>query len=138
MLNLAGRLIDWETQEHHSNAAKTTAAFAAFDRLRPPLVTLMGSNGFRALYLRTLVLASAEVPWLRAMRVNADGALEGFETLRADLDPAEFLDGRILLLAQLLGLLEAFIGQNLTRRLVGEVWPRVPLDEIGFGDGGKK
>jgi hypothetical protein len=42
----------------------------------------------------------------------------------AQLHPDEYLEGRIVLLAQLLGLLAAFIGETLTLRLVGDVWPR--------------
>jgi hypothetical protein len=38
-----------------------------------------------------------------------------------------------VLLAQLLGLLVAFIGKNLTLRLVGEVWPKAALDDLDFG-----
>jgi hypothetical protein len=30
----------------------------------------------------------------------------------------------------LLGLLVAFIGENLTVRLLREVWPKVPLDDL--------
>jgi hypothetical protein len=137
MLNFAKDLIACETLEHKSNGAKTSAAFDAVDRLRPPLATLMGKNGFSALLLRSLTLANAEVLWLRAVQVKADGALEGFETLRAKLDPAEFLNGRIVLLAQLLGLLVAFIGPSLTQRMVGEIWPKFLLNDMDFGNGGK-
>jgi hypothetical protein len=49
--------------------------------------------------------------------------LEGLEK-HARVDPAEFLEGRIALLAQLLGLLVAFIGPTVTSRLLGEVWPK--------------
>jgi len=86
----------------------------------------MGKAGFRALLSRALALANAEVPSLRAVRVNADGSLEGFEELYAQLPPEEFFEGRVVLLAQLLGLLVAFIGENLTLRLVREVWPKLP------------
>ena len=97
----------------------------------------MGNGGFRALLSRALALANAEVPWLRAVQVKADGSLEGLEELHAQLDPDEFFEGRVVLLAQLLGLLVAFIGENLTLRLVREVWPKVPLDDLDFGNGGK-
>ena len=59
------------------------------------------------------------------------------EARPAELDPAEFLEGRVVLLAQLLGLLVAFIGANLTVRLVREVWPRVTLNDLDFNKGGK-
>jgi hypothetical protein len=81
------------------------------------------------------VLSKEEVSWLRAVQVKADGTLEGLEALRVQLDPTEFLEGRVVLLGQLLGLLVAFIGPKLTSRLVGEIWPQFPLNELGFYSG---
>ena len=40
-----------------------------------------------------------------------------------------------MLLTQLLGLLTAFIGQNLTLSIVREVWPNAKLDDLDFGKG---
>jgi hypothetical protein len=70
--------------------------------------------------------------WLRDVQVNADGGFEGFETLGSQLDPSEFLEGRVVLLAQLFGLLVALIGPSLTSRLSGEIWPQIPLFEQDF------
>jgi hypothetical protein len=95
----------------------------------------MGNGGFRALLARALALAGAEVAWLRAVHVKADGTLEGLEALHAQLKPADFLEGRVVLLAQLLGLLVAFIGPSLTSRLMGEVWPQLSAENVDFGDG---
>jgi hypothetical protein len=94
------------------------------EKLRPHLANLMGNGGFRALPSRALVLASGEVPWLRAVQVNARGTLEGLEALHAQIASAEFIDGEIVLLIELLALLEAFIGPALTSRLVGEIRPQ--------------
>jgi hypothetical protein len=55
------------------------------------------------------------------------------EALHAQLDPAEFREGKVVLLAQLLGLLEAFIGPGLTSRLVGEIWPEISFDDLDSG-----
>ena len=93
----------------------------------------MGNTGFRALLSRALALANAEVPWLRAVHVNADGDLEGLAEIGSLIDPTEFLEGRGVLLAQLLGLLVAFIGPSLTSRLVGEFWPQIPFQDRDFG-----
>ena len=59
------------------------------------------------------------------------------QELHAQLYPDEWFEGRVVLLAQLLGLMVAFIGENLTLRLVREVWPKAPLDDLDFGNGGK-
>lgn len=137
MRYLAKHLLAHETPENKPPEAKTPAPFHVIDKLRPHLATLMGQGGFRALLSRALVLANAEVSWLRAVHVKSDGALDGLEALQDGPDPAEHEEGRVVLLAQLLGLLVAFIGPGLTLRLVGEVWPQILLDGFDFGDGGK-
>ena len=137
MRSFAKRLIDSEALSNTSSAAQTAAAFPVIDKLRPHLATLMGHGGVRALLSRALLLATAEVSWLRAVQVNADGGLEGFEELGSQLDPSEFFEGRVVLLAQLFGLLVAFIGPSLTSSLTGEMWPQIPLNEQDFGRGEK-
>jgi hypothetical protein len=135
MRSIAERLINYEMPSSGSAATANIANFHVMDLLRPHLATLMGNGGFRALLARALVLASAEAPWLRAIRVSADGTLEGLETPDARLNPVEFREGRVVLLAQLLGLLVAFIGPGLTLRLVGEIWPQLATDNMDFGNG---
>jgi hypothetical protein len=138
MRSVALRLINYETQKNDASETGTAATFPMTERLRPHLATLMGNGGFRALLARALVLASAEVSWLRKVIVNADGALEGLETPYAQLKPAEFRDGQVVLLAQLLRLLVAFIGPVMTLRLMGEIWPQLAADNVDFGNGDKK
>jgi nicotinic acid phosphoribosyltransferase len=138
MRSIAQRLIDYERPGNDFTETTDTATFQVTDRMRPHLATLMGNGGFRALLARALALASAEVSWLRAIQVNADGTLEGLETLQARLRPAEFREGRVVLLGQLLGLLVAFIGPALTSRLLGEIWPQLAADNVDFGNGDKK
>jgi hypothetical protein len=121
-----------------SIAPTNSKSFQMTERLRPHLATLMGNGGFRALLARALVLASAEVPWLHTLKVNVDGTLEGLETPHSRLKPAQLREGRIVLLAQLLGLLVAFIGPGLTSRLVGEIWPQVAAENLDFAKGDEK
>lgn len=138
MREFAKRLTAYESLGNKSEEAVFPAGFHASDKLRPQLTTLMGNGGYRGLLARALALASAEVPWLRAVHVKADGTLEGLAELHEQLDPDEFLEGRVVLLSQLLGLLVAFIGEELTTRLVREVWPKVPLKDLQLGPGNKK
>jgi hypothetical protein len=137
MRDFAERLIAYETRGNKSSETKTPVAFLIDEKLRPHLATLMGKVGFRALLSRALVLTNAEVPWLRALHVNADSSLEGLDELDAQVDPKEIFEGRVVLLAQLLGLLVAFIGENLTLGLVREVWPKLSLNDFDFGKGYK-
>ena len=133
MRSAAKRLLSTEITGTSAVEAAALAMFPVTNKLRPHLSILLGKGGVRALLARALVLASAETPWLRTVQVTADGDLEGLEALAADLDPTDFFEGRVVLLAQLLGLLVAFIGPNLTSRLIGEVWPQIPLKELDFG-----
>jgi hypothetical protein len=126
MRDFAERLIAYETRGNKSSETKPPAVVLVGEKLRPQLATLMGNVGFRALLSRALALANAEVPWLRAVRVKADGSFEGLDEFGAQVDPDEVFEGRVVLLAHLLGLLVAFIGEDLTLRLVREVWPKLP------------
>ena len=137
MRKFAQRLITYETRENKSSQIKNPVVVQVSEKLRPQLATLMGSGGFRALLSRALALATVEVPWLRGMQVSGDGSLEGAGALHAQLDPDEFREGSAVLLAQTLALLAVFIGESLTVRLVCEVWPKVPLDDLDLGKGNK-
>lgn len=130
MRNFARRLVGYEGRESAPSLPQTPAAFRSCEKLRLHLVNVLGAAGFRTLLMRALALAATEVPWLRAVQVQADGPLEGLEDLQAKLDRDEFLEGGVVLLAQLLGLLVTFIGGNLTARLVREIWPKVPLNDL--------
>jgi hypothetical protein len=138
MRNFAERLIAYETKGDGSSETNTVAVFLVGEKLRPHLAMLMGNVGFGALLSRALVLATAEVPWLRAVHVKADGSLEGVRGPGAQVSPAEIFEGRVVLLAQLLGLMVAFIGERLTLSLVREMWPKLPLNDLDFGNGDKK
>ena len=130
MRNFAEHLIAYETKENNSSATKRPAAFLVCEKSRSHLATFMGNTGFRALLARALALANAEVAWLRAVHVKSDGSLEGLDELAAQVDPKEMAEGSVVLVAQLLGLLVAFIGENLTVRLVREVWPKLSFSDL--------
>ena len=133
MRDLAVRLITYEAKGNETSRTKTPTGFLVVDKLRPYLANLMGSAGFRALLSRALALANAEVPWLHAVHVKSDNSLDGLDELEAQIGADDFFEGRVVVLAQLLGLLAAFIGENLTLQLMGEVWPNLLLNDLDFG-----
>src|ERR1700737_1438735 len=112
MRDLSQCLIAYETKENKSSETKTPGTFLVGEKLRPHLTTLMGNAGFRALLSRALALANAEVPWLGAVHVKADGSLEGLAELEAQVDPEEMAEGSVVLAARLLGLLVVLFGKN--------------------------
>ena len=97
----------------------------------------MGNVGFSALQSRALALANGQFPWLGEVRIKADGGFEGLDAVDAQVGPEEFLEGCVILFAQLLGLLVTFIGEELTLRLMREVWPELPFDDLDFRTGEK-
>jgi hypothetical protein len=135
MQDLAARLIIYEAKVNKSSEPNSPAVFYVFERLRPHLATLMGQGGFRAVLSRALAVASTEVPWLAVLQVDAQGALEGWDKPEAQLKAKVLTAGGVILVGHLLGLLVAFIGDNLTLRLVRDVWPTVSLEDLNFTQG---
>ena len=134
MRDFAERLIAYEIGENKFARTRTAAAFPVYEKLRPHLATLMGNTGAHALLSRALARAEADVPSLRAMQVEADGSLAGLDKLQGQIDPEEIAEGRVALLAQLLGLLVALIGETLMLRIVSDVWPELGLIDLNvFG-----
>lgn len=121
-----------------SQKSPEPAALLVCERLRPALATLMGTVGFGALLARALSLATTESPGLRALHVDADGALQGWTERKARPVTDKSLDGDITLVAHLLGLLATFIGEDLTLRLLQELWPKLDLDNPNFAEGSRK
>jgi len=137
MRGFAQRLIACEMKGNKSSGTTPPATFLVIEKLRPHFTTLMGNAGFRALLSRSLALASAEARCLRVVRVQVDGSLSGLDEL-ARLDREKVAEGGVVLIAQLLGLLVAFIGEKLTVQIMREVWPKLSLDDLNFDEGNKK
>ena len=78
------------------------------------------------------MLANAEVPCLRNVKIGVGGRLEGFEQLAADTGTggAARSEAAVAITAHLLGLLVTFIGEPLTLTLVREGWPDTSLNSI--------
>jgi hypothetical protein len=133
MRQFATRLADYEARGSVASGTKRPPAFQVCEKLRAHLAVSVGKAGSRELFSCALARANAEVRWLRAVRVKADGQLEGLEALPAQLSAAELAEGEIVLLAQLLGMLSAFIGERLTLRQVRDVWPQIPLNDLEYG-----
>lgn len=123
-------MIAEEAANNKASGSHPPAAFHVCEKLSPHLATLMGKAGFRAILARALVVASAEVPWLKAVQVNADGVMEGWDKLAPRVAGKELTACGVVLVAQLLGLLAAFIGGNLTLGLVRDVWPKLALEDL--------
>jgi hypothetical protein len=130
----AQRLLDETSSLSRPSDGAGQPTLQAIDELRPQLVNLMGIGGFRALLSRAVALGSDEVRWLRAVHVKADGSISGLENY-ASLTQEQFAEGKVVLLARLLGTLVALIGIGLTLRLVRDTWPKLSLGDLNPGNG---
>jgi len=137
MRHFAKLLIVCERNGTKSAKTRTQNPFGDCEKLRTSLSTLMGNGGFQALLSHAHNLAGTEVAWLRTLQLKADGTLEGLEEIQTQLNPDELFEGRIVLLARMLGLLVAFIGERLTMGLVQGAWPKAPLNDLGLVKGVK-
>jgi len=105
-------------------------AAEACERLSQHLSRLIGESGIRALLRRSIVLASAEIPWLSnaTTGLSMDPGASPCSALRASLElqePDAATDAFVAVLGTFVGLLKRFVGEGLVERLLHEVWPSV-------------
>jgi hypothetical protein len=132
MRDFAERLVAHEVSENGSSGTKTPAAFPVCEKLRPHLANLMGRTGFHALLSRALTRAGAELPSLHGLEVSADGSLTQSDKFAKRATPDELAAGSVVVVAQLLDLLVAFVGEKLTLQIVRDVWPKLVPDDLTF------
>lgn len=116
----------------HEAATSDQEIFSAVEKLRIRLSKLLGVNGFQAILNRALVMARAEAPWLDKVQIRPDGTLEGIGKLGKE-EGEQSQRGSEALLAHMLGLLIVFIGEDLTLRLVRDVWPDLRMNDLDIG-----
>ena len=112
---LAAQLLEASEHAYDSQALE---AVLVNDNFRAALARLTGTAGVTSLLRRALALASAELPALRSVKVNANGQLEGIGHLVEGETSREAAGTAVT--AQMLELLVTFIGEGITRRLVLE------------------
>jgi hypothetical protein len=119
----AQRLLGVERANSSAAASDTAVAVRVSEKLRISLTRFVGPDGFTALQRRALALARREVPSLQAVKVTAEGRLEGIEEVDHNGEAATAVT------AHLLGLLVAFVGEPLTVRLVRDAFRDTPGGE---------
>jgi hypothetical protein len=122
---LASRLLRYEAGGQQGAERLAAATERVFARLRRRLVVVVGTAGYAALAERSLQLAQERVPALgdAALTVGADGTLTGAREFAMAVDAPAATDGLTAVVAALIGLLVAFIGEDLTDGLVQQAWP---------------
>jgi hypothetical protein len=122
MRALAQRLLAQERANASATDPRQHEAVRVCEALRVSLSRLAGPEGFASLLRRAVALARKEAPVLETLRLKPDECLKDLEQLAADASGAG-ADAGAAIIAYLLELLVAFIGESLTLRLVRESWP---------------
>jgi hypothetical protein len=101
-----------------------TAAFSVLcDRFRQRLQPIFGTPATRALFTRAVHVAAHEYPWLNDLQLNPERcSLEGLDAPHLQLDSHTLAAGLSALLAHDIGLLTAFIGEDVVMPLVQDAW----------------
>ena len=127
------RLAAWLLREADDARDSTTVverAERSFHRLCTRLSELATPGGCQAFLNRAIRLAAADFPFLRGMRAGLlpGACLEGVHETGQGVNLELMKAGLIAVMAQLIGLLERFIGEDLLARLVRDTWPDAPLN----------
>ena len=136
MRDLARRLLTYEAAADKSSIPLESATLRVYEKLRKNLTIIAGVTSFQSLACRALVLAKLEDVSLGAAQITADGSLHDFGEyeLQVDIDKdrtSEYQSGErgIILIARLLSMLNLFLGEALTLRLLRNAWPDATFDD---------
>src|ERR1019366_7668709 len=104
------------------------ATVQVYEMLRRQLGAPVGVDGFQAIASRALALAKSESPRLSAVHVTANGVLRGLGEVESQADADEDGEAGVILIAQLLGLFLAFLGEATTLRLIEDLRLQVDVE----------
>jgi hypothetical protein len=122
---LASRLL---ARERHGENSEERAAAAGrvYEKLFLCLAPLVGGTGVRALFVRSIKLATAEFPFLGGVAVEPREA--AVSTLVASLQgqqPDAVMHGAAALFGAFLTLLMTYVGERLTAQVLRSAWPDI-------------
>ena len=119
--DLARGLVASEAQAFTNSLYTEPATVRVYEKLRRQLGAAVGADGFQTLASRALALAKSQSPRLSAVQVTANGVLRGFGGVESQTGENESGEAGIILIAQLLGLFLAFLGEATTLRLIEDL-----------------
>ena len=132
--DLARWLMAVEMSALPAPAAVQDAAENVCQKLSRRLARVITLPGYSALLARALHLARAEFPILDGVRAGttADQCLDGLSQWTENVEPSQMREALTAVLAGILGLLDTFIGRDLSVRLIRDVWPDAPFSAPGM------
>jgi hypothetical protein len=141
MVALAEQLAAYEFVANGASAKVSSPGSIVCEKLRTQLSMLMGNAGFGALFARAIALTKAEFPSMSELEINPSGMIVDLDPVELKANLPELSRVSVRVLAELLGLLVAFIGEPLVLGLVQEIWPKFALrgsDNVGRKNGKTK
>jgi hypothetical protein len=117
--DLARSLVANEAEANTTSLHTEPATVRVYEKLRRQLASPVGIDGFQVLASRALALAKSQSHRLSAVQVTANGGLRGLSEVDSQTD--EDGEAGIILIAQLLGLFLAFLGEATTLRLIEDL-----------------
>jgi hypothetical protein len=117
------RLLAREVGGSNDAPAIALAARRLCERFAQQLTPIIGNAGVSAIYLRTLHLAQRQFPSLALIPPQGDGPFARVQESLRGLEPGVASDAAIVVLTTASNLLESFIGEGLTTRLLRGAWP---------------
>ncbi len=137
LLLIVQRLQTYEIGDTKTQEAQAQAAEHVLDKLRAHLSKSIGKEGFRTLLARALVLTLPQYSQLANVRIEADGSFSGLpattnpisQELGNSSAQQDFVPAILAVTTQLLDLLMILIGEELTLRILGAVWPSIAFDD---------
>ena len=98
-------------------------------KLSRRLAAIITVTGYRALIGRALHVSRVDFPALDGVRAatSNDMCFEGLTQHLRDTGLAEMQEALTAVIATIIMLLDTFIGEDLVRRLLRDIWPDMPL-----------
>jgi hypothetical protein len=126
---LARWLVTTEVGDAEGRPADPAAAGRVFDKLGQRLAQLITPVGSEALLRRAVHLTHTEFPFLDGVQAasSVDPLTTRLREAAATVEPSQAQEAFVSVLGTLVALLESFIGQDLTFRLLRDVWPELPM-----------
>ena len=116
------QLIERLVAQHPEKVAD--AAINLWEQMATQIISIVGEEGFKALFARSVFLAQPTFPWLAASSLSQQTD-QRFAELKKALEgqtPAQACEANTLLLLTFTDILAALIGEPLTTRILWTAW----------------
>lgn len=108
------------------------AAIKVWEQMATQIISIVGEDGFNALYARSLFLAQSTFPWLATGPVapQSDNRFAGLKTSLEAQNSAQASEATTLLLITFTDILSSLMGETLTTHILRLAWGIDPLHGI--------